>query len=105
MNKTIKAKWLKALRSGDYKQTRRTLRDCSDKYCCLGVLYDVCTNGMQWKFTNSHWEIDGGNGVALGDNFRHECEITQPDHQHLMKMNDSLRADFNEIANYIEETM
>ena len=35
-------KWIKALRSGKYKQTKDTL--CNDKrnsFCCLGVLCDV----------------------------------------------------------------
>jgi hypothetical protein len=40
----VKEKWLEALRSGDYQQTRETLRkDDHDgtKFCCLGVLNDL----------------------------------------------------------------
>ena len=40
MNPKIKEKWLKALRSGEYKQGRESLRK-DDKYCCLGVLCDI----------------------------------------------------------------
>jgi len=40
MNPEVKAKWLEALRSGEYNQTKRTLRD-SHGYCCLGVLCEV----------------------------------------------------------------
>src|SRR5689334_15838538 len=42
MNTRIKKLWLKALRSGEYKQTTGTLRRRSTEgeytYCCLGVL-------------------------------------------------------------------
>lgn len=40
MNDEIKAKWLKALRSGEYEQGTRNL-ECRGKFCCLGVLYDI----------------------------------------------------------------
>lgn len=40
MNKEIKEKWLKALRSGDYEQGEECLRK-EEKYCCLGVLCDI----------------------------------------------------------------
>ena len=35
-----RAKWLAALRSGDYSQAKQKLH-CSDGFCCLGVLADV----------------------------------------------------------------
>lgn len=42
MKPEIKNKWLKALRSGDYKQTVGELHSsASDGYCCLGVLCDI----------------------------------------------------------------
>lgn len=41
MNPEIKEKWLKALRSGDYKQGSHFLRAADDTYCCLGVLCDI----------------------------------------------------------------
>lgn len=37
----IKAKWLEALRSGEYKQGRVRLRTGESKFCCLGVLTDL----------------------------------------------------------------
>ena len=40
MNQEIKAKWVAALRSGEYKQTREVLKS-SAGYCCLGVLCDI----------------------------------------------------------------
>lgn len=40
MNPEVKAKWLEALRSGDYQQTTERLQDCGG-FCCLGVLTDI----------------------------------------------------------------
>ena len=38
MNPDVKAKWVAALRSGEYEQGRVYLHDEDDRYCCLGVL-------------------------------------------------------------------
>lgn len=40
MKKTLKLKWIAALRSGAYKQGKGRLRR-GDSYCCLGVLCEV----------------------------------------------------------------
>lgn len=40
MNQQIKAEWVAALRSGEYKQGINLLRQ-DDKFCCLGVLCDL----------------------------------------------------------------
>lgn len=41
MKKIIKAKWLKALRSGKYKKAAGTLKVEGKGFCCLGVLTDL----------------------------------------------------------------
>ena len=41
MNKEWKKKWIAALRSGEYKQGRKVLRNSNDEFCCLGVLCDL----------------------------------------------------------------
>ena len=41
MNPEVKAKWVAALRSGEYKQGRGALRNAADEFCCLGVLCDL----------------------------------------------------------------
>ena len=41
MNPEVKAKWLEALRSGEYEQGHGKLRSGDDEYCCLGVLCDL----------------------------------------------------------------
>jgi hypothetical protein len=52
MNSEVKAKWLEALRSGEYKQTRYTLRSGTNGFCCLGVLSDIYrkeVGGCSWE--------------------------------------------------------
>lgn len=41
MDKKIKSQWIKALLSGDYKQGYEHLKK-NGRYCCLGVLADIC---------------------------------------------------------------
>lgn len=54
LNKNAK-KWVAALRSGKYKQTRHVLRD-GDRMCCLGVACDLYGKefGIEWE------SADGG---------------------------------------------
>lgn len=59
MNKRIKLRWLKALRSGDYHQGTAGLRT-NDMYCCLGVLCDLHS---QAAFVG--WALDEESGVYL----------------------------------------
>jgi len=40
MDQQIKAEWIAALRSGEYKQGVQLLRQ-GDQFCCLGVLCDL----------------------------------------------------------------
>lgn len=46
MDAELKAKWIAALRSGEYKQGRDRLR-CGNTFCCLGVFADVA--GFKWR--------------------------------------------------------
>jgi hypothetical protein len=45
MKPEIKAKWVEALRSGEYKQGKGLLAE-DNKFCCLGVLCEV--SGMPY---------------------------------------------------------
>ena len=40
MDQLVKKEWVKALRSGDFKQGRGALLK-NEKYCCLGVLCEI----------------------------------------------------------------
>lgn len=102
MNAELKAKWVEALRSGRYSQTRGALRD-EDGYCCLGVLCDV---------QGRKWERRSGGGYLFAS------LVTPPEiisagldaavAHRLAEMNDGDEdggrggAAFNEIADYIE---
>jgi len=55
MNPEIKAKWVAALRSGEYVQGRGALRRDDNTYCCLGVLCD-----LHAKETGEPWERPPG---------------------------------------------
>jgi hypothetical protein len=41
MDPEIKAKWIAALESGEYKKGKHKLRGGDDTFCCLGVLCDI----------------------------------------------------------------
>jgi hypothetical protein len=62
MNPQIKQKWVSALRSGDYQQTKGRLRK-EDKFCCLGVLCD-----LYGKENNVEWEINEDSGKYMFQN-------------------------------------
>ena len=50
MKTAIAKRWVKALKSGKYKQGKQYLRK-GDKYCCLGVLCDLylIDNDKKWE--------------------------------------------------------
>lgn len=104
MKASIKKKWLKALRSGDYKQGTGQLRDSTDCFCCLGVLCDV--QGRRWwkQKGTGEWTIGSGDQQDwLGPNNE---KLTRDigGHKHrveLIRMNDCGKS-FEQIAQYIE---
>lgn len=61
MNPEIKAEWVAALRSGEYRQTKRQLR-YGDNFCCLGVLCDLRAKKGKGKWLNTSGPHYGGNG-------------------------------------------
>lgn len=56
MNAELKAKWIAALKSGEYEQARQVLRH-DERFCCLGVLCEV--SGVE--------RSDFGGGYIFGD--------------------------------------
>jgi hypothetical protein len=124
MNPEFKARWVEALRSGDYKQTQQTLYDGTG-YCCLGVACDLlvkdgviktdyytCENENccdEWYFGDESeysskllpekaievMEIGMDNPIVDFDGFEH----------HLAELNDKLGLTFSEIADLIEDQL
>lgn len=127
MDKRIKQKWVKALRSGDYKQYHGALSSNSSSqhnldddvsFCCLGVLCDLFVEehrGELYPETIDGWHNDGM--------LFHCYELLPPDVSRwagiegdamieidgmvteIVTANDDLRCSFDELANYIEQSM
>lgn len=109
MNKNLKAKWLKALRSGRYKQTQCALerRDENGKIigqCCLGVLCRVMKVKPVCSATNQFTYFDGNYGM-LSDERLKKAGLTKDEARHLAALNDGDDATFPDIANYIEQNL
>lgn len=113
--KNIKKAWIKALRSGKYKQGQGTLfLQSSKNYCCLGVLVRVC--GIR---TDSRLLIDNSDITNINlKNYRLSKEklkkfkavhnYFKSNHNvesQLIIMNDDKGCNFNEIANYIDKRL
>lgn len=106
----FKKKWVKALRSGNYKQGSHTLKERhSDgviKYCCLGVACEVAEAKIPYKHNNvSYIQKDSGiRGISkipamlIGDESDYKNDLAEK----LAGMNDSGRWSFDKIATWIE---
>jgi hypothetical protein len=103
MNAELKQKWLAALRSGEYKQCRTSLRKQDNSFCCLGVLYDV--SGTSWEPRQDFGDYISSDGevVFLSEEMLAATGISQDEQNILWRMNDRDRASFSEIADYIEQ--
>ena len=109
MDLNWKAKWLKALRSGKYKQTDCVLRRGGNKkkatFCCFGVLCDVA--GAKWE--KSYKNFDAYK-CSFGDHTLSPSSlelfgIASVQQRKLIVMNDIENNSFNEIADYIEKRL
>ena len=49
MNKQIMKRWVKALRSGKYKQGKNWLNAGNKKFCCLGVLCEILKDELELR--------------------------------------------------------
>lgn len=128
MDKEVKRKWLKALRSGKYTQTEGTLKD-SEGNCCLGVLCDLYAkeHGREWVRDETSYSIYRLKGQKLSDALpsnvskwaglgRHadpvvsyECYDANDDEEvskvSLSQLNDEERLDFKGIADVISKSL
>lgn len=115
MPKAIKRKWLRALRSGTYKQAKHRLYDHQTAgFCCLGVLQHCVSGGM----VEMEEEVEGSEDEAFscpstewydkqGIELQHNYESYHSDDQEtkLMRMNDSGKKSFKFIADWIEKNI
>lgn len=107
MDAELKTKWVAALRSGKYEQGRGQLRTINDLYCCLGVLGDLMLpNG--WEPHPSGKGIGftlNGSYSMLPVELNTVADLYYGDERTLVGLNDVEGADFNRIADYIEEKL
>lgn len=118
MNPELKAKWLEALRSGNYNQGKHHLR-VGGNFCCLGVLCDLTPLA---KFEMEYDEDSGEKLVwhaeflvpntrkSLADDlpplpFCEAVGISANHLERLWQMNDNEGKSFPEIADYIEKNL
>lgn len=130
MNEDVKKKWVKALRSGEYKQGQFQLRPSTENFCCLGVLCDLAEkegigSWRSFKEADAYAFYAGGNGsnedswrldrlptqVCLWANIDEIGSLPIPIHLKggdcftLAKANDSYKLNFDEIADIIEREL
>lgn len=114
MDPEVKAKWVAALRSGDYKQGEGALKDIEGCNCCLGVLAEI--NGVESRFydeENDCWVTHDDNHLIYdfeGDERSTEvpvgyCGLKSSVIDTLIVMNDTENKTFPEIADFIEENL
>ena len=110
----LKKQWLTALRSGDYKQTRGTLKS-GEGYCCLGVLVNLLPEDINIKREAGGITIRESKGKSANSTYvtgtlpiwlRKKVAMEKQLHQLLTVMNDgsesSAPQDFFQIADWIE---
>ncbi|UQD69243.1 hypothetical protein JEY40_24825 [Bradyrhizobium japonicum] len=88
MDANLKAKWVEALRSGEYKQIPMELHDREGGYCCLGVLCTVAQIDMD----------DTGPAYRV-------LERITGGYAPLVTLNDDKGKSFAEIADWIEANL
>jgi hypothetical protein len=110
MKKEMKDKWVKALRSGKYKQGFSWLRNTNNEFCCLGVLCEV--NELSFDENSNEYNFPGGlHGPAtIPPHVVRLWGITGTSSTYfttdiLMRMNDSREHSFKEIADWIEKNI
>ena len=100
LDNEIKQMWLKGLRSGMYKQGRLFLNEVrTDTYCCLGVLADVC------EVLDENGCIDEVHNGCIPPKMLEIIGLNQSDMYHLMDLNDVKNYSFEQIADYIEQSL
>lgn len=97
MHPYVKQEWIKALRSGEYKQTWEVLR-CGTAYCCLGVLCD-----LDAKFRGTEFQTEAD--ISLPSEMLERFGLAASEEGDLMDRNDRMMWSFKKIADYIEKNL
>ena len=93
--------WVAALRSGEYKQGRKSLKKLDGTYCCLGVKCDL-DDKTKWIFDEDFHEYRWkGRSCYLPLDEERDLQSNNISMCVLAIMNDDGKS-FAEIADYIE---
>lgn len=99
MDAKLKADWVKALRSGEYRQERNNVGRVEQKLlCCLGVGAVVADPSIILIDTNQAVDELCKHGFTGWDGENYSSVA-----QHLISLNDNELKSFIEIADYIEQ--
>lgn len=102
MDPELKAKWVAALRSGQYPQGRDHLRTFEDQYCCLGVLTDLMFPN-EWAVSDSTRAYEHA-GRYCWPAYLEDNPLSYRTMKTLAGMNDRSKS-FSEIADWIEANL
>ena len=106
--KKFKAKWIKALRSGEYKQGLSCLHHDS-KYCCLGVACDISGIDMQYVGARGTIPISDSLFDSIPNQLKGSDSLDGSLVYRLTRMNDGDKGrdtkprSFKQIANWIKK--
>lgn len=120
MDAKLKARWVAALRSGEYRQGKNGLRSLENEFCCLGVLIDIMDGRETWTYSEvvDGYMTESDEETALCGPRLRDVGLGTAEQQTLINMNDgSYCADgvggdytdnpqtFDQIADWIEENL
>ena len=103
MDKKIAKRWVKALRSGEYRQGIGQLRDRNDQFCCMGVLCNIHAYDHP-KIAARQITREGYMGVngMPPSQVRDWASMRGNSLETLAELNDTSKWSFKKIADYIE---
>lgn len=113
MNPEVKAKWIAALRSGEYKQGFYQLRQSDGRSCCLGVLCDLHAKETKGEWMDGYYLGEWSRlpaPVIIWAGLEYDQYGKLPDGTSLFQHNDGqhgriMRKPFRDIADIIESQL
>jgi hypothetical protein len=102
----VRRRWIDALRSGSYRQTKECLQSCDGSYCCLGVLLDAVYRpnhpAEAWTPARPGRLAFDGDDAELSPRVRAWAGLGYDEMIDLIRMNDTIGLDFPAIAQVLE---
>lgn len=108
MKKSIKKRWVAALRSGKYRKGKNSLKTAHGNFCCLGVLTDLYAREKKIPFQ----KLQAKNDAFLCAEVRKWAGLTSSDPRvqfkgqglkELAYINDDTKSSFKDIATLINK--